>query len=180
MVSCSAEGRKNEEGCSEQWCLPSQETTTHDEPYFPGSGCTSACRMEIVKEFLVLPCLCTQLLLYLYLYCLCLNSWVLTFLPFWFSPHQGRENKRLWGAELPASVKPQHMCSSYLVNRDFCDLIALSGRQQKKKKKKPTRGINCVSVFKITGLTPDCSRHKPPEGSDSVPLFAQSDACLHK
>jgi len=69
----------------EWWHLASQVTGHVMEPCFPGDGWTPACQREVVKEFLVLLCLCAQLLLYL-LNCLYLNPQVLSLLPLWFSP----------------------------------------------------------------------------------------------
>ena len=55
------------------------------EPCFPGIGWTPACPWEVVKEFLLLPCLHIELLLYL-LNCLYLKPRVFSVLVFLFSP----------------------------------------------------------------------------------------------
>lgn len=53
------------EWCLEQWCLTSQVTVAHDETSFPGSGWASSRWWQVLNEFLVLPCLYVQILLYL-------------------------------------------------------------------------------------------------------------------
>ena len=79
------------------------------EPCFPGDGWIPACWWGAVNEFLILPCLSEQLLLYL-LNCLYLNPWVFSLSPFRFSPssHQWGVSERLSCAWLPDGVKPEH------------------------------------------------------------------------
>lgn len=111
MASCSAikAGVMEEEGKehSDWWCLSCQETITLDEPCFPGSGWASAHWWELANKFLVLPCLCTQFLLYL-VCCIYLNLWVLILLPLRFCPlfHLGRMGEQLHGVELHSVVNP--------------------------------------------------------------------------
>jgi len=90
---------------SEYWCLFSRETAMHCEHCFLGGDWTSASQWEAVNEFLVLICLCAQLLFYLvnYLY---LNPQVLPLLPFWFSSPSSCGAAVVWlcGAEIPAGL----------------------------------------------------------------------------
>lgn len=104
-------GQKGRRGRCWEWLhLSSQETTSCDDPDFPGSNWTSACLlMGDSKWIFFLLCLCMKLLVNL-LKCLYFKPQFFWLLLFWFSPlsHLGRVSDHLCGADLLARDKPQH------------------------------------------------------------------------
>lgn len=93
-----------------------------DKPCFPERGWTSVCWWKVVNELLVLLCMQVQILLPL-MNNLCLNLWFLTLFIFHFSlpSHYG-------GNELPAGVKPQHLCTSEKSWLLLIDILQLNSR----------------------------------------------------
>lgn len=73
------------EGCSEWWCLSSQNTVRCDGGLLSWRWLTISLPMQNGEAFPCFPCLHVWVLLYLFNY-LDLQPWVFSLLHFWFSP----------------------------------------------------------------------------------------------
>jgi len=82
MLTNKSWGKEGEGGCSEGWCLSSQETVMQNEPCFAPSGWISAWQWEVANKSFVL--------LYSWIFCatcltVSLNPQIFSLLSFWFS-----------------------------------------------------------------------------------------------